>query len=182
MSATDFTYAKYGLDFDLPSAIHRRAGFAFKMSQFGWLYSPFFDSTLRRAQGRYRNFFSLLALEPGDQKMVPTVDIDLVWHTHQLSPTRYARFSKAETHGRFISPGDADRIRNAMRSQAQQKKKLDLASYLCHNRAPLGRTSDRKEEGSGSFENASCDPGGTCDSQCGESCETGDCSGGCLEN
>jgi hypothetical protein len=38
--------------------------------------------------------------------MVPTLDVDLVWHTHQLSPVRYMIFSKATANGRFVDHND----------------------------------------------------------------------------
>ncbi|KAK1753320.1 hypothetical protein QBC47DRAFT_462933 [Echria macrotheca] len=64
---------------------------------------------------RYRRFLELLRDNPG-QTMVPTLDIDLVWHTHQLSPAAYAAY--CETHvGRAINHDDT--IRAAYRSTGQ---------------------------------------------------------------
>lgn len=39
---------------------------------------------------QYRAFLAL-ARQPGPVRLVPTVAIDMVWHTHQMHPKRYAR-------------------------------------------------------------------------------------------
>ncbi|KAK3291528.1 uncharacterized protein B0H64DRAFT_409216 [Chaetomium fimeti] len=90
---------------DLAAAVHRQMGFALKMTRFGWAHSPHSDSILQRAVARYRKFLSLFAVT--GHAIVPTVDIDLVWHTHQLSPACYALFSHAVTMGRFINHNDS---------------------------------------------------------------------------
>jgi hypothetical protein len=104
MASANFTYRNHSLDFDLVAAVHRQARFAEKMSQFNWLQSPTVASTLRYAIDRYGKFFFLIANFPG--MTVPTLDVDLVWHTHQLSPARYMAFSKATANGRFIDHND----------------------------------------------------------------------------
>jgi len=104
MASANFTYRNHSLDFDPIAAVHRQARFAEKMSQFNWLQSPTVTSTLRHAVDRYGKFFFLIANFPG--MMVPTLDVDLVWHTHQLSPARYMVFSKATANGRFVDHND----------------------------------------------------------------------------
>ena len=104
MEGTKFTYRNHSLDFDLGAAVHRQARFAEKMSQFNWLRSPAVVSTLHNAIDRYDKFFFLIAKFSG--MMVPTLDVDLVWHTHQLSPAQYIAFSKATANGRFIDHND----------------------------------------------------------------------------
>lgn len=59
---------------------------------------------LRSATDRYRQFFALVAQGSGT---VPTVDVDLVWHTHQLAPRRYAIFCN-KFAGRFVNHDDSD--------------------------------------------------------------------------
>ncbi|KAJ1549703.1 hypothetical protein HK405_002636, partial [Cladochytrium tenue] len=44
-----------------------------------------------RATVRYHKFIMLMGKEPS-KFLVPTLDIDLVWHTHQLFPHRYQRY------------------------------------------------------------------------------------------
>ena len=102
LSVANFTYAENGIDFDPTAAVNRQACFARKMSQFGWLYSPSLGAILQRAAMRYRNFFLLVAELPGP--VVPDLDVDLVWHTHQLSPARYASFSRAVAQGVLRQP------------------------------------------------------------------------------
>lgn len=41
---------------------------------------------------RYDHFFQIIVANP-DHVVVPTLDIDLAWHTHQLCPGRYYNFS-----------------------------------------------------------------------------------------
>ncbi|KAK1749752.1 hypothetical protein QBC47DRAFT_395263 [Echria macrotheca] len=89
---------------DLAAAVHRQAAFSLKMARFGWIHSPHADSTLRKSITRYGNFFSILAVV--GPTAVPALDIDLVWHTHQLSPARYVSFSVAAADGRFINHND----------------------------------------------------------------------------
>jgi len=97
----------------LTEAVIRQGSFVEKMHNHLWLRSPAFFScppegetigTLPRAQHRYRNFFSLFSKFPGET-MVPTLDVDLFWHTHQLSPILYFRYCL--THAkRFIDHDD----------------------------------------------------------------------------
>jgi hypothetical protein len=47
-----------------------------------------------------RSFLDLMALSP-TLFSVPTLDIDLVWHTHQLMPEKYRANCSAYV-GRFI--------------------------------------------------------------------------------
>jgi hypothetical protein len=74
------------------------------MHRFLWLRAPSLEGTLRRAVARYDRFLSLFALYPGEM-LVPTLDIDLVWHTHQLSAARYERDMRARV-GRFVNHDD----------------------------------------------------------------------------
>ena len=108
-------------DFDMAAAVHRQAGFALKMSQYGWLHCPSLESTLEQAIVRYLNFFSLLAEKP--EGIVPALDVDLIWHTHQLSPAVYASFCKAMANGRFINHNDAVE-KGILRSDAQHSRRL----------------------------------------------------------
>ncbi|OLN96472.1 Glycine-rich domain-containing protein 1-like protein 1 [Colletotrichum chlorophyti] len=90
--------------YDLSSAIARQSDFSSKMARHAWLRSPSCTVTLARSAARYANFFALIAANPGTV-LVPTLDIDLAWHTHQLSPARYLAFSK-RVAGRLIDHDD----------------------------------------------------------------------------
>ncbi|KAG8781171.1 hypothetical protein FRC20_009019 [Serendipita sp. 405] len=78
---------------DLVAAVLRQGSFIEKMRELGWLEFSHFQAsanqvTLLRAIARYHAFLDLIAAKPGSF-LVPTVDIDLIWHTHQLSSAAY---------------------------------------------------------------------------------------------
>ncbi|MCJ1390793.1 hypothetical protein MMC18_003654 [Xylographa bjoerkii] len=90
---------------ELISATLRQGRFVDTMSHYLWIRSPSLAATLSRARARYVQYLSLLASHPG-KPMIPTIDIDLVWHTHQLSPSAYYDFSIRAAGGRFINHSD----------------------------------------------------------------------------
>lgn len=85
-------------------AVERQTAFADKMNVQLWIRSPAIEGTLRRAIDRYLKFLKLFKLYP-DTMLVPTLDIDLVWHTHQCSAAQY-RSDMLERAGRFINHDD----------------------------------------------------------------------------
>lgn len=89
----------------LMSAVLRQGSFVDKMNHFLWLRSPSLAAgTLPRAQTKYRNYFALFKRFPGET-MVPTLDVDLFWHSHQLTPARYFDYCFSVA-GRFIDHDD----------------------------------------------------------------------------
>ncbi|KAK4097052.1 hypothetical protein N658DRAFT_400638, partial [Parathielavia hyrcaniae] len=106
LSTTGFAYRTYNIDLDLAGAVQRQGSFALKMVRFGWHHSPSCKPTLQRARERYGRFFSLIPTLPIGVSAVPTLDIDLVWHTHQLSPAGYTEYSRAVANGRLINHDD----------------------------------------------------------------------------
>ncbi|KUJ16763.1 uncharacterized protein LY89DRAFT_782038 [Mollisia scopiformis] len=73
--------------FDLPQAVKRQMVFAQKItSVFPW--DPVPEEVLLDSQFRYGRFLNLFRLNTL-QQLVPTMNIDLFWHTHQLSASRY---------------------------------------------------------------------------------------------
>ena len=88
----------------LADAATRQFSFCQKMELQLWIRSPALVGTLTRACVRYDRFLQLFKLYPNTM-LVPTLDIDLVWHTHQLSSQRYAAAMKARA-GRFIDHDD----------------------------------------------------------------------------
>ncbi|KAK4095977.1 hypothetical protein N658DRAFT_502090 [Parathielavia hyrcaniae] len=89
----------------LRDAVIRQASFVDKMNKHLWIRSPFVSDTLRRAIVRYERFLELMRLNPGNM-LVPTLDIDLVWHTHQCQAHMYARGTR-EMVGRFVNHDDS---------------------------------------------------------------------------
>ena len=89
----------------LTAAVQRQVSFVDKMHHWLWVRGPTATTgTLPRALEKYHNFFLLFARFP-NETMVPTLDLDVFWHTHQLSPARYYRFC-LEVAGRFIDHND----------------------------------------------------------------------------
>lgn len=89
-------------DFDLISAVNRQLKFAAKMTCLAWRHSPFLHATLTSAITRYQRFFLMMKEH---SQLAPTLDIDLVWHTHQLMPSAYWEYSH-EVVGRFVNHND----------------------------------------------------------------------------
>lgn len=78
---------------DLVTAVLRQEGFVTKLKEVGWLCSM--DGAIEgrtpallRAIARYHAFLDLMSSK-SQSLLVPTLDIDLVWHTHQLAATAY---------------------------------------------------------------------------------------------
>jgi hypothetical protein len=89
---------------DLVGAVIRQGTFISKMHSIGWVRSPTAPSTMTRLLTKYLRFIDLMAAHPF-QTLVPTLDIDLAWHTHQLSPPAYYAYTVLKTK-RFISHDD----------------------------------------------------------------------------
>ncbi|KAL1960138.1 hypothetical protein VTO42DRAFT_310 [Malbranchea cinnamomea] len=85
---------------NIVAAIERQNIFVDKMEKQLWICSPAVAATLQRAIQRYIKFITLLKLYP-DQTLAPAVDIDLVWHTHQCSASRYQADMRTLA-GRFV--------------------------------------------------------------------------------
>jgi Glycine-rich domain-containing protein-like len=91
---------------DLSGAIIRQGTFIDKMHGIDWLHSPAATTTVARLLTKYDRFFRIMATNPG-QMCVPTLDVDLGWHTHQLSPRPYYSYSISNTAGdRFVNHDD----------------------------------------------------------------------------
>ena len=89
---------------ELFAAVQRQVSFVDKMEKQLWIRSPAVEGTLQRAIDRYSKFLKLLRLYPGTI-LVPTLDIDLVWHTHQCSASRYQNDTQVLAD-RFIDHDD----------------------------------------------------------------------------
>ncbi|KAJ1911609.1 hypothetical protein IWQ60_010062 [Tieghemiomyces parasiticus] len=85
---------------DLCLAVLRQRSFTDTMCHIPW-NNP---ESLGVAIKRYKCFMSLMCNFTKSAK-VPTIDIDLVWHTHQLHPALYYDFCLRQTH-RFIDHDD----------------------------------------------------------------------------
>lgn len=90
---------------DLAAACIRQGSFVEKMSEIDWLHSPAVAATMPRLIIKYQRFFDIMSSYPKDMT-VPTLDVDLAWHTHQLMPRSYYDYSLKQTGGRFIDHDD----------------------------------------------------------------------------
>ncbi|KAG8768001.1 hypothetical protein FRC15_005345, partial [Serendipita sp. 397] len=87
-------YSHAGLaSLDLVGAVLRQGSFIQKMVELGWTRPGRFDlasesAPLVRSIARYHAFLDLMAVNP-TSFFVPTLDIDLAWHTHQLKSWHY---------------------------------------------------------------------------------------------
>lgn len=89
---------------DLVGAVMRQGIFTGKMHQIDWLHSPACRGTMARLVKKYDRFVTLMQVYP-DKVCVPTLDIDLAWHTHQLSPSAYYKYTTKKTK-KFIDHDD----------------------------------------------------------------------------
>ncbi|KAJ7700855.1 hypothetical protein B0H17DRAFT_925014 [Mycena rosella] len=94
---------------ELAGAVLRQGSFVTKMHDLQWTQSGFFDSAedevaLQHAIARYHAFLDLMSSSPASF-FVPTLDIDLAWHTHQLMANQYLQ-DTVKYVGRFIDHDD----------------------------------------------------------------------------
>ncbi|KAL2876249.1 hypothetical protein SGCOL_008422 [Colletotrichum sp. CLE4] len=77
---------------DLVGATMRQGVFIGKMFNIDWLHSPNARGTMDRLIQKYQRFMLIMTEYPLSLT-VPTLDVDLAWHTHQLAPRAYYKFS-----------------------------------------------------------------------------------------
>ncbi|KAI0248716.1 hypothetical protein BJV78DRAFT_1276476 [Lactifluus subvellereus] len=94
---------------DLVGAVLRQGSFVRKMHDLGWTSRSYFEkredaAALHHAVVRYHAFLDLMS-STQHMLVVPTLDIDLVWHSHQLSGPRYQKDCKTNV-GRYVDHDD----------------------------------------------------------------------------
>lgn len=72
---------------DLVTCVIRQERFIDKMMKLDWLHSQFVEITIIDSIDRYQKFMNLL--KNSKICLVPTLDVDLVWHTHLLNHPSY---------------------------------------------------------------------------------------------
>ncbi|KAF2476853.1 uncharacterized protein BDR25DRAFT_338981 [Lindgomyces ingoldianus] len=92
----------FGLD--LVGAVIRQSSFVLKMRNIDWLHSPAVLTTCQRLIVKYHRFVRIVAENP-KKVAVPTLDVDLAWHTQQLSPKTYYHYTLSET-SKFLNHDD----------------------------------------------------------------------------
>ncbi|KAI1761252.1 hypothetical protein GGR53DRAFT_525277 [Hypoxylon sp. FL1150] len=81
---------------ELGGAVLRQGIFTEKMVKIDWLHSPAAHETMTRLITKYQRFVRIMATFR-QEVAVPTLDVDLAWHTHQLSPSAYTQWTQAKT-------------------------------------------------------------------------------------
>ncbi|KAK7721465.1 hypothetical protein SLS63_009579 [Diaporthe eres] len=114
-------------DFDMVAAVQRQLRFAEKVHRAQWRNPKKINNFLDSAIGNYKKFFTLIAENPG-VGLAPTLAIDLVWHTHQLSPRRYRTYSRHMTNGRFVHHDD-NLDETTLEEASHNAEKLYFAKY-----------------------------------------------------
>ncbi|KAG6805310.1 hypothetical protein H0H92_015894, partial [Tricholoma furcatifolium] len=99
----------YPYSVELVGAVIRQGSFLKKMHDLQWTQPHFFDSkedevALQHAIARYHAFLNLMSASPASF-FVPTLDIDLAWHTHQLLGNTYHEHC-LKFVGRYIDHDD----------------------------------------------------------------------------
>ncbi|KAH7331153.1 hypothetical protein KP509_20G017300 [Ceratopteris richardii] len=95
------------IEYNLAAAVMRQQGFFYQVSQ-----SHFEDERfLEAAQQRYKAFLHLFKITEFKMFLVPTYDIDLMWHAHQLHPKTYIE-DLTNFLGRVLEHDDSDSDRS----------------------------------------------------------------------
>lgn len=137
---------------DLVACVIRQERFVRKMVELNWLFSSFIELTIDEAIERYQNFFQLMKV--AKHPVVPTLDIDLIWHTHQLSQSHYFDYSR-RTAGYVVDHNDKieeNRLNYSFentctlyRKTFKQDYSICLCWYCSANRKNLRQLFSRKE-------------------------------------
>ncbi|KAI9572327.1 hypothetical protein HD554DRAFT_1671379 [Boletus coccyginus] len=94
---------------ELVGAVLRQGSFVRKMAELGWTHPGFLSDSdgaiiLEHCVARYHAYLNLIAGSPGSF-FVPTLDIDLAWHTHQLMADRY-QYDCKRLMGQYVDHDD----------------------------------------------------------------------------
>ncbi|RMJ12454.1 hypothetical protein CDV36_007923, partial [Fusarium kuroshium] len=80
----------------LEGAVLRQGIFIDDMTRLDWIHQPSNTGIMEKLITKYNRFFDIIKENP-ESLAVPTLDIDLAWHTHLLSPYSYYRHSNKLT-------------------------------------------------------------------------------------
>ena len=118
-----------GVSLDLVGAVIRQGTFVDKMHKLDWLHSPSLRASMERFCVKYTRFIEIMARHP-DKVAVPTLDVDLAWHTHQLSPKRYRAYTMRAT-GKFIDHDDKIEENQLSTAFEWTTKTYQVRSHAC---------------------------------------------------
>jgi len=114
--------------FNLVKAVINQVPFLKQTQEVDWLHKPELEEIMRLSLQKYDRFFQMVRNSKGN---VPTVNVDLVWHTDQLLPQGYYEYSLKMT-GRLVVHShdfkDYD-VCNLFERTAEEYKKVFGESY-----------------------------------------------------
>jgi hypothetical protein len=129
---------------ELGGAVIRQSVFVDKMYSLDWLHSPAAKETMKRLLLKYQRFIQIMATYPL-HVAVPTLDVDLGWHTHQLSPRSYYDYT-VEKCKKFIDHDDKmdeDQLNTSFEWTSKTYQKLfqgvysECTCWYCEGEFPL---------------------------------------------
>jgi hypothetical protein len=127
---------------DLSGAVMRQGIFTEKMVRIDWLHSPVAQDTMSRLITKYGRFVDIMAANPS-HTAVPTLDIDLAWHTHQLSPADYYAYTVKKCQ-KFIDHDDKiaeDKLSDSFEWTSKQYQEIygepyaNCSCWYCESRS-----------------------------------------------
>ncbi|XP_024523119.1 glycine-rich domain-containing protein 1-like [Selaginella moellendorffii] len=107
-STRRYTERPTNIFYDLAEAALRQKSFYYQVSEPHYLDESF----LVAAVARYKAFLHLVRKSGTSTFFVPTYDIDLIWHTHQLHPVSYHN-DLTQVLGRIFEHDDTDSNRDS---------------------------------------------------------------------
>ncbi|KAF7902962.1 hypothetical protein EAF00_002864 [Botryotinia globosa] len=116
---------------ELGGAVIRQSVFVDKMASLDWLHSMAARETMSRLLTKYERFIEIMRLHP-KEVCVPTLDVDLAWHTHQLSPKQYYEYTFSKCQ-KFIDHDDKmeeDALSTAFEWTTIRSKHIDSSSRV----------------------------------------------------
>ncbi|KAH7098281.1 major facilitator superfamily domain-containing protein [Auriculariales sp. MPI-PUGE-AT-0066] len=187
---------------DLVSAVIRQGSFITKIANLGWTAAGRFEkqadqNLIVKSIARYHAFLDLLAAHPG-MFIVPTLDIDLSWHTHQLKGRVYRSDTKLVT-GKMLGHDDtveAPELSNGLQQTAAAwEARFGVPYSSCvwsqpNEKQTVVLTTTTTTTAFGDLitqdcptltENVACSSEfwADCGGACGGGCGSGGCGGGC---
>ncbi|EEU36855.1 uncharacterized protein NECHADRAFT_42088 [Fusarium vanettenii 77-13-4] len=94
----------------LEGAVLRQCIFIDDMTRLDWIHQASNTSIMENLLIKYNRFFDIMKENP-ESLAVPTLDIDLAWHTHLLSPFAYYRYSNQLTEKLIDHADKIDEVR-----------------------------------------------------------------------
>jgi hypothetical protein len=177
------SYFLFHPSLDLRKAVVQQNEFL-KNFQKHFLYSYDFNQ-LRTLQfeNYIQDYVSFVKLAKKDHTIVPTFDIDLIWHTHMRYPSDYHEFCESLC-GFILDHDDAiesSKLKDAYQKTAEQWKEKYQSEYGS-SRTMVSNSTTTKQSQSTLSSGSSCAyvfHTHTNESSSGDSSDSGGCGGGC---